>query len=353
MSVNKINKISKKDKNINKIKKSDEELLEAGKELMSAEAGEILKAAEKINYELVEAAKIIFKCGGRVVVVGLGKSGHIGRKISATLASLGTPSFFLHAAEASHGDLGMVRKEDVGVFISNSGTTSEVVALLPHFHRLGAKIIAITGGINSPLAKHSDIILNSHVEQEGVKTPFDALQLAPMSSTTLQLVIGDALAAIVTILRGLKREDFAIFHPGGALGRKLLTRVCDLMGTGEQLPVVKRGVLVKDALFAITSGGYGATCIVDEDNKLIGIFTDGDLRRLIEKSGIDAFNVKIDDAMTKTPKTISPDNLAAEAMRIMERNEISVLIAVDTDNQGNKIPVGMIHLHEILKAGIA
>ncbi len=326
---------------------NDNELLEAGKKLMRTEAAEILRAAENIDNKLVDAAKIIYECKGRVVVVGLGKSGHIGRKISATLASLGTPSFFLHAAEASHGDLGMVRKEDVGVFISNSGTTSEVVALLPHFHRLGAKMIAITGGINSPLAKHSDIVLNSGVEQEG-----DPLQLAPMSSTTLQLVIGDALAAIVTILRGLKREDFALFHPGGALGRRLLTRVRDLMGTGEQLPIVKQGVLVKDALFAITSGNYGATCVVDDSDNLIGIFTDGDLRRLIEKSGVDAFNAKIDDAMTKTPMMISPDSLAAEALRIMERHEISVLIAVEKIN--NKIiPVGMIHLHDILRAGIA
>ncbi|MBQ9895810.1 MAG: KpsF/GutQ family sugar-phosphate isomerase [Synergistaceae bacterium] len=319
----------------------DLELLEAGKKLLRTEAGELLRAADNISYELVQAAKLIYECQGRVVVAGLGKSGHIGRKFSATLASLGTPSFFLHAAEAFHGDLGMLRKEDVGVLISNSGTTSEVVALIPHFQRLGAKLIAITGGVDSPLAKHCDIVLNSHVEHEG-----DVLELAPMSSTTLQLAIGDALAVIVTILRGLKREDFALFHPGGALGRKLLTRVKDLMG---EPPVVKCGVLVKDALFAITSGNYGAACVVDSSNKLMGIFTDGDLRRLIEKFGVEAFNIKIEDAMTRTPKVISPENLAAEAMRIMERSEISVLIAVNDEN----VPVGMLHLHEILKAGIA
>ncbi|MBR0095643.1 MAG: KpsF/GutQ family sugar-phosphate isomerase [Synergistaceae bacterium] len=319
----------------------DLELLEAGKKLLRCEAGELLRAADNISYELVQAAKLIYECQGRVVVAGLGKSGHIGRKFSATLASLGTPSFFLHAAEAFHGDLGMLRKEDIGVLISNSGTTSEVVALIPHFQRLGAKLIAITGGVDSPLAKHCDIVLNSHVEHEG-----DVLELAPMSSTTLQLAIGDALAVIVTILRGLKREDFALFHPGGALGRKLLTRVKDLMG---EPPVVKCGVLVKDALFAITSGNYGAACVVDSSNKLMGIFTDGDLRRLIEKFGVEAFNIKIEDAMTRTPKVISPENLAAEAMRIMERSEISVLIAVNDEN----VPVGMLHLHEILKAGIA
>ena len=322
---------------------SNEELLNAAKKLMRTEAKEILNSAEIMSFEIVEAAREIFKCEGRVVVVGLGKSGHVGRKISATLASLGTPSFFLHAAEASHGDLGMVRREDVGLFISNSGSSSEIVSLLPHFRRLGAKMIAMTGGLNSPLAQHADIILNSHVETEG-----DPLQLAPMSSTTLELVIGDALAALVTILRGIKREDFALFHPGGALGRKLLTRVRDLMGTGENLPIVKSGVLVKDALFSITSKGYGATCVVDDDDNLIGIFTDGDLRRLMERSGVEAFNVKIEDAMTRKPKIINPDALAAEAVKIIEDNEVSALIAVE-----NNKPIGIIHIHELLKAGVA
>ena len=323
--------------------KSDEELLNAAQNLMLTEANEILRASKELDFEIVKAAKLIYSCEGRVVVVGLGKSGHVGRKISATLASLGTPSFFLHAAEASHGDLGMVRSEDVGLFVSNSGASSEIVSLLPNFSRIGAKMIAITGKLDSPLAKHSDIILNAHVETEG-----DPLQLAPMSSATLELVIGDALAVVVTLLRGLKREDFALFHPGGALGRKLLTRVKDVMGKGEQLPVVKEGVSVKDALFVITGKGYGTTCVVDENFNLTGIFTDGDLRRLMEKSGNDSFSTKIEDAMTKTPKTISQNSLAAEAVRIMEKNEISVLIATE-----NNKPVGIIHIHELLKAGIA
>ncbi|MBQ7151102.1 MAG: KpsF/GutQ family sugar-phosphate isomerase [Synergistaceae bacterium] len=310
---------------------------------MRTEAGEILRAADSIGLEIVTAAREIFACKGRVVVVGLGKSGHVGRKISATLASLGTPSFFLHAAEAAHGDLGMVRREDVGLLISNSGSSSEIVALLPHFRRLGAKMIAITGAMNSPLAKNSDIVINAGVETEG-----DPLELAPMSSTTLELVIGDAIATLLTILRGLKREDFALFHPGGALGRKLLTRVRDVMGTDDQLPVVKQGVTVKDALFVITGKGYGAACVIDNEGNLTGIFTDGDLRRLMEKSGTDSFNTKIDDAMTLTPKTISPDALAAEAVRIIEQNEISVLIATE-----NNKPVGIVHIHELLKAGIA
>ena len=323
--------------------RSDGNLLGAARELMRAEAEEILRAADAIGPELVQAARAIYACTGRVVVVGLGKSGHVGRKVSATLASLGTPSFFLHAAEALHGDLGMVRREDVGLFLSNSGTTAEVVELLPHFHRLGAKVIAITGGADSPLARHSDLVLDSHVEREG-----DPLQLAPMSSTTLQLVIGDALAALVTTLRGLKSEDFALFHPGGALGRRLLTRVRDVMGSGTQLPVVRRGVLVRDALFSITSKNYGATCVVDEEGRLIGIFTDGDLRRLMERRNVEAFNVKIEEAMTRAPRVIAPEALAAEAVRVMEEKEISVLVAVEDGR-----PVGMVHLHDLLRAGIA
>ena len=323
---------------------SDNELLNAAKKLMRTEANEILHAAENIGFEVVNAAREIFACEGRVVVVGLGKSGHVGRKISATLASLGTPSFFLHAAEAFHGDLGMVRREDIGLLISNSGASSEIVSLLPHFQRTGAKMIAITGSLTSPLAEYSDIVINAHVDTEG-----DPLQLAPMSSTTLELVIGDAIATVVTILRGLRREDFALFHPGGSLGRKLLTRVEDIMGKKEQLPIVKKGVTVKDALFVITGKGYGATCIVDENEKLIGIFTDGDLRRLMEKSGNDAFNTKIENAMTKRPFTINSNALAAEAVRIMEQKEISVLIAVDENNK----PLGIVHIHELLKAGIA
>lgn len=310
---------------------------------MLTEAHEILKSAENISVEMVRAAREIYSCRGRVVVVGLGKSGHVGRKISATLASLGTPSFFLHAAEASHGDLGMVRREDIGLFISNSGASSEIVALLPHFRRTGAGLIAITGALFSPLAENADIVINAHVNDEG-----DPLHLAPMSSTTLELVLGDALAVMVTILRGLRREDFALFHPGGSLGRKLLTRVRDVMGRGENLPVVREGVTVKDALFVITGKGYGATCIVDAGGNLTGIFTDGDLRRLMEKSGSESFSTRIEDAMTHNPKTINPDSLAAEAVRIMEREEISVLIAVE----GGK-PVGIIHIHELLKAGIA
>lgn len=318
-------------------------MLEAAKKLMLTEADEILNSAKNISVEMVRASRKIYSCTGRVVVVGLGKSGQIGRKISATFASLGTPSFFLHASEALHGDLGMIRAEDIGLFVSNSGSSQEITALLPHFKRTGAGLIAITGNLRSQLAEYADIAINAHVTDEG-----DPLRLAPMSSTTLELVLGDALAVMVELLRGVRREDFAMFHPGGALGRKLLTRVRDVMGTGENLPVVGENVSVKEALFVITGKGYGATCITNAEGKLTGIFTDGDLRRLMERLGNDAFTAKITDAMTHNPKTISPDALAAEAVRIMERSEISVLIAVD----GEK-PVGIVHIHELLKAGIA
>lgn len=318
-------------------------MLNAAKKLMITEADEILNSAKNLSVEMVRAARKIYTCKGRVVVVGLGKSGHVGRKISATLASLGTPSFFLHAAEALHGDLGMIRAEDTAIFISNSGSSQEITALLPHVKRTGAGLIAVTGSLSSPLAEFADIVINAHVDNEG-----DPLQLAPMSSTTLELVLGDALATMVTLLRGVRREDFAQFHPGGALGRKLLTRVRDVMATGDNLPAVSEKVTVKEALFVITGKGYGATCILDDDGNLTGIFTDGDLRRLMEKAGNDAFTTRITDAMTHNPKTISPDALATEAVRIMERSEISVLIAVE----GQK-PVGIIHIHDLLKAGIA
>ncbi len=318
-------------------------MLNAAKKLMVTEADEILNSAKNLSVEMVRAARKIYTCKGRVVVVGLGKSGHVGRKISATLASLGTPSFFLHAAEALHGDLGMIRSEDTAIFISNSGSSQEITALLPHVKRTGAGLIAVTGSLSSPLAEFADIVINAHVDNEG-----DPLQLAPMSSTTLELVLGDALATMVTLLRGVRREDFAQLHPGGALGRRLLTRVRDVMATGDNLPAVSEKVTVKEALFVITGKGYGAACILDDDGNLTGIFTDGDLRRLMEKAGNDAFTTRITDAMTHNPKTISPDALATEAVRIMERSEISVLIAVE----GQK-PVGIIHIHDLLKAGIA
>ena len=293
------------------------------------------------------------------MVAGMGKSGIIGRKIAATLASLGTPSFFLHAAEGSHGDLGMVCRDDAALILSNSGTTAEVLSILPHFRRLGAPIIAITGGLKSPLAQNADVVLDSSVLSEagilakitpadGPGQDEDALNLAPLCSTTLQLALGDALAGMVTELRGLRPEDFALFHPGGALGRKLLTRIRDVMATGDKLPLVGLSVKVSDALFEMTSKGDGATIIVDDRGDLAGIFTDGDLRRLIARKGVECLSEAVSGVMIATPLVIAPDKLAVEAVRIMEQREISAIIVVE-----GKRPVGILHLHELLKAGVA
>ena len=322
---------------------SDEYLLDVGRAVILDEAAELTRAAGRMDGEWVKAARAIHGCEGRVVVVGVGKSGHVGRKISATLSSLGTPSFFLHATEGIHGDLGMIRREDVGIFLSNSGNTEEILAVIPHFKRLGVVVIAITGGMGSPLACHADIVVNAHVKSEA-----EPLRLAPTSSTTLQLVVGDALAGMAASLLGMRKEDFALFHPGGMLGRRLLTRVRDVMGSREQLPKVSLDVSVKDALFEITDKKYGATCVVNEDGELEGIFTDGDLRRLLESAGVEALNRKIEDFMTRRPVTIDSDRLAAEAVREMEERQISVLVVAGNDN----IPIGIVHLYELLRRGI-
>jgi len=338
---------------------SDEQLLEAGRGILRSEAAEIERAANRVGMELVKAARIIHSCRGRLVVAGMGKSGIIGRKIAATLASLGTPSFFLHAAEGSHGDLGMVCRDDAALILSNSGTTAEVVSILPHFRRLGAPIIAVTGGMKSPLAQNADVVIDSSVLSEagilaystpadGSQADEDALNLAPLCSTTLQLAIGDALAGMVTELRGLRPEDFALFHPGGALGRRLLTRIRDVMATGEKLPVVGLSVSVSDALFEMTSKGYGATIIVNDSGDLAGVFTDGDLRRLIAKRGVECLSCEVSGAMIANPVVITPEKLAVEAVRIMEQKEISAIIVVE-----GRRPVGILHLHELLKAGVA
>jgi arabinose-5-phosphate isomerase len=322
---------------------TDEALIRVGREVLLEEARAVERLAGRIGEEFARSVRLLASCKGRVVISGLGKSGLIGRKIAATFASLGLPAFFLHATEGSHGDLGMVRPDDVGIFISNSGETAELLALLPYFRRIGASVIAMTGNGASALAQNSDIVLDVRVEREA-----DPLGLAPTSSTTVQVAAGDALAGAYTKLQGLGPDDFAVFHPGGALGRSLLLTVGDVMGSGGNMPVTKLDSTVKDALFEITSKGYGATVIVDGTGKLCGIFTDGDLRRLMEKRGTGAIDLPVEEGMTRTPRTIGPEKLASEAMRVMERLEISVLVAVEGDR-----PSGIVHLHELLKAGLS
>ncbi len=322
---------------------SPEKLLTTGKDILRREAEALTAAAERCGQELVDAAHMVSRCRGRVVVSGLGKSGHVGRKTAATFASLGVPAFFLHATEGAHGDLGMVCREDVGFFLSNSGETQELIALIPYFKRLGAPIIAVTGNPESTLAREADIVVNCHVESEA-----DPLKLAPTSSTTLQMALGDAVAGMATLLLGLQKEDFALFHPGGALGKRLLLRVSDLMGSGDKLPVTNQKTKIRDALFEITSKGYGATAVTDDEGMLAGIFTDGDLRRFIAKNGLEGLELPVSDAMTRHPRTIAPDRLAVEVVRIAEQWEVSALIVVEDGK-----PVGMVHLHEILKAGVA
>ncbi|MDR3076507.1 MAG: KpsF/GutQ family sugar-phosphate isomerase [Synergistaceae bacterium] len=321
---------------------TDGDLLAIGKSILSEEARAIEAVSSRLGEELAGAARLISSCSGRVVVSGLGKSGHVARKIAATFASLGVPAFFLHAAEASHGDLGMVRNEDVGLLISNSGETEEVISLLPYFRRIGAPVIGMTGRASSSLARDSDIFIDTGVEREA-----DPLGLAPTSSTSVQMAVGDAIAGICARMQGLSPEEYAVFHPGGSLGRRLLLRVSDLMGRSGAMPVTALGSSVREALFEITSKGYGATVVVDGSERLCGIFTDGDLRRLMEREGVGALDMPVENGMTRSCRTIAPEKLATEAVRVMEGFEISVLVVAEAER-----PVGIIHLHEILKAGL-
>ncbi|ACZ19512.1 KpsF/GutQ family sugar-phosphate isomerase [Thermanaerovibrio acidaminovorans] len=321
----------------------DLELLEVGLQVIRQEARALEDGASRMGLELVRAARMVASCSGRVVVCGLGKSGLIGRKIAATLASLGCPAFFLHAAEGSHGDLGMVCRDDVGLFLSNSGTTREVLEMVPFFRRIGCPVIALTGRRDSPLGLSADVVLDCSVGREA-----DPLGIAPTSSTTLQLAVGDALAGMVTRLLGLRVEDFALFHPGGALGRRLLLRLEDVMAVGDRVPRVSRDASVKEALFAITDKGYGAVAVEGPSGELVGIFTDGDLRRLMEREGVGSLERPVGEVMTRNPKVMGRDKLAAEALKLMEEMEISVVLVVD----GARVE-GIVHLHDLLKAGVA
>ncbi|KAF1012369.1 MAG: Arabinose 5-phosphate isomerase KdsD [Pseudomonas fluorescens] len=295
-----------------------------------------------IDADFVRACEMILASKGRVVVVGMGKSGHVGNKIAATLASTGTPAFFVHPAEASHGDMGMITRDDVILALSNSGTTHEIVTLLPLIKRLGIQMISITGNPESTLAKAAEINLNVHVAHEACP-----LNLAPTSSTTAALVMGDALAVALLDARGFTAEDFAFSHPGGALGRRLLLKVENVMHSGEELPSVKRGALLKEALMEMSVKRLGMTAILESDGRLAGVFTDGDLRRALDRN-LDIQTAKIDDVMTPHGKTARPEMLAAEALKIMEDHKILALVVVDPDDR----PIGALNMHDLLRAGV-
>ena len=288
------------------------------------------------------ACEILMSCSGRVVVIGMGKSGHVANKVAATLASTGTPAFFVHPGEASHGDIGMITENDVVLSISSSGATLEIVALLPLIKRLGIPLITMTGDDESPLAAAAAVNLNIGVEREACP-----LNLAPTTSTTVSLVLGDALAIALLESRGFTAEDFAFSHPGGALGRKLLLRVQDVMHREEKIPKVQTFQPLKDALLEMTTRGFGMTSIIDENGKLAGIFTDGDLRRTIDR-GLDIRTTRISAVMSEQPITVREHILAAEAMKIMEDNSITVLLVENEE----KIVSGIVHMHDLIGARV-
>jgi len=322
---------------------SREEIIKEGRRVVEIEAREVSKLKERIGEEFAKAVEILFECKGRVVLTGMGKSGIIAKKIAATMASTGTPAFFLHPAEGVHGDLGMLTRGDVVIALSNSGKTREILDIIPVVKRLGLKLIALTGNVNSELARKSDVVLDVSVAQEACP-----LGLAPTSSTTVSLVMGDALAMALLKKKGFKRDDFALVHPAGSLGKRLTLKVEDLMHEGDEIPAVKEETPMKDVVIEISSKRLGMAVVVDEDFKLKGIITDGDLRRFIEKFGKAMFDAKAKELMTKDPKVIKRDALAVEALNIMEKYSITSLVVVDENNRVE----GIIHLHDILKAGV-
>jgi arabinose-5-phosphate isomerase len=317
-----------------------------GRRVINIEARAIGDLVERIDSRFVAAVDLLFSCQGKVVVSGMGKSGLIGQKIAATLASTGTPAFFLHPAEGIHGDLGMVARQDVLIALSNSGETDELLKLLPFVKRLNVPVIAMTGKPQSTLAKNSDVVLDVSVQEEACP-----MGLAPTASTTATLAMGDALAVALLQKRGFKSEDFAQFHPGGTLGRRLLLRVRDLMHHGAAVPRVKATASVRDAILEMSSKRLGMTTVIDETGELVGVITDGDLRRFLEK-GIDIRQARVADLSTKQPKSISPDDLAARAVQMMEQFSITSLVVLDpTAKVGSRLQ-GILHLHDLLKSGV-
>ncbi|WP_304985801.1 KpsF/GutQ family sugar-phosphate isomerase [Coxiella-like endosymbiont] len=313
-----------------------------GKAVIATELRAIQFLQGRINKNFATACKTILACKGRVVVLGMGKSGHIARKISSTLASTGTPSFYVHPGEASHGDIGMITGEDVALVISYSGDTPEIINILPTIKRLGIPLLTFTGKLQSSLARTADTVIDVSVQQEACP-----LGLAPTSSTTATLVMGDALAIVLLEARGFTANDFARVHPGGSLGRRLLLHIDDLMHTKDHMPAVKPDCMLDEALVEITKKSLGMTAVIGDNNRLVGVFTDGDLRRTLDK-GYDIHRTPIKKVMSKNGITIRPKLLAAEALKVMHEYKITSLVVTDEE----RYPLGVIHMHDLLRAGV-
>ena len=321
---------------------NDDRAVKVAREVLSIEAEAVHSVAERIDAHFAVAVELLLGCRGRVVVSGIGKSGHVARKVAATLASTGTPAFFVHPAEASHGDLGMITADDVFIALSYSGETDELLRIMPLVKRIGAHLIALTGNAGSSLARLADVHIDGKISKEACP-----MNLAPTASTTAALALGDALAMAVLDARGFGPEDFARSHPGGALGRRLLTYVRDVMRTGDQIPQIGTEASVHDALFEITAKRLGMTAVVDDTRKVVGIFTDGDLRRILEHAP-DLRQMRISAAMTHAPHTIAPDQLAAEAVQQMERFRVNQMLVVDADGA----LIGALNMHDLFQAKV-
>lgn len=320
----------------------EQNLKALGLAVIKAESQAVSALADKINDEFVQACDLMLQCKGRIVVTGMGKSGHIAGKIAATLASTGTPAFFVHSGEASHGDLGMITPQDVVLALSNSGETGEVLTILPIIKRIDVPFIAMTGDPQSTLAKFATVHLDVSVKQEACP-----LGLAPTSSTTAALVMGDALAVSLLEVKGFTRDDFALSHPGGSLGKRLLLMVNDIMHSGAEVPSITESSLVSEALLEMTEKKLGMTAVVDPINRVVGVFTDGDLRRMLEKN-LDIHSTTISAVMTPSCAVIKADVLAAEAMKVMQQKKINALLIVDKENK----LAGALNMHDLIRAGI-
>ncbi|MDX9715488.1 MAG: KpsF/GutQ family sugar-phosphate isomerase [Dissulfurispiraceae bacterium] len=318
--------------------------LEIAKKVLRTEAAAVAALIDKLDEGFGKAVDIIYDCRGRVVVTGMGKSGLIGKKIAATLASTGTPAFFMHPAEASHGDLGMVTSDDVIFGISNSGETEEILQLVPFIKRFGVKFISMTGNPESTMSKSADINLDVSINCEACP-----MGIVPTASTTAAAAMGDAVAVALLTKRGFREEDFAAFHPGGSLGKRLFIKVMDLMHAGDDLPVVQPEETIAQAVIVISSKRLGLGVVHDKDGKIAGVITDGDIRRGLQKWGKDFFDMRVKDAVTKGPKLIGEDELAAKALAVMQQYSITSLVVPDESGRAK----GIIHLHDILRKGIA